>query len=455
MVLIISLINKKIEFSADEVRRYSGIKNIPFDDDDDDIDKYKVNFDKLKSNILNIFKNYSLGQIKFDNKKIYNHIKFYKHIGIELDIKLESISKSKYKTKIYYKNTLIHICYKSIEVYFNYLVLLNLTKYPEFSYLFYDDNEFFNDNLITIDYSQVRSNERFDMKIEFNNICKSFGLECFEKHHNNKHDIDYNCERIRLLSKINYEKDIRFVGIFWYNDIVDKNIFYHKFKKYIVDNFNLHNKIKKDYCVNQLNICIDSKELCESIYNSYKGKSEPRIDITQINTLFCFMEGGKKKYLKNFKLKLKNMYIEDMKLNDKVNQNGGAKFDDLFGEQNNSESRSGSESESGSESGSEYDLETNLVEEQITEEEYLKKYLYENKLTFDGFGHYVQGLSFGNYLKFEKDKFRISEWYNKIMFALMKSFENAYDDLDNLAYSKNIFGLSDNETFDSETSDNN
>ena len=30
------------------------------------------------------------------------------------------------------------------------------------------------------------------------------------------------------------------------------------------------------------------------------------------------------------------------------------------------------------------------------------------------------------------------------MFALMKSFENAYDDLDNLAYGKNIFGLNDN-----------
>ena len=69
----------------------------------------------------------------------------------------------------------------------------------------------------------------------------------------------------------------------------------------------------------------------------------------------------------------------------------------------------------------------------------------------------LEGLNFvfGNYLKFERDKFRITEWYNKIMFALMKSFENAYDDLDNLAYSKNIFGLSDNETFDSETSDNN
>ena len=139
--------------------------------------------------------------------------------------------------------------------------------------------------------------------------------------------------------------------------------------------------------IQQLNICIDNQELCESIYKSYKGQYEPRIHIEQINSLFCFIEGGKKKYLKNFKLKLKNMYIKEIKMNDK-------------------------------------DIITDS-ELEITEEEYLKKYFYENKLTFDGFGHYIQGLSYGNYLKFEKDKFRITDWYNKIMFALMKSSENA------------------------------
>lgn len=124
------------------------------------------------------------------------------------------------------------------------------------------------------------------------------------------------------------------------------------------------------------------------------------------------------------------MYIEEMKMNNKVNQNGGDKFDDLFGNQSDSES--------------DIESDTDIItdsELEITEEEYLKKYFYEYKLTFDGFGHYIQGLSYGNYLKFEKDKFRITDWYNKIMFSLMKSFENAYDDLDKLAYSKNIFGL--------------
>lgn len=433
MVLTICTNKKNIEFSVSEVKLYSGVEanKIPFDN----IDKFEINFDKLKSNILDVLEKYTPGQIKFDNKKIYNHIKFYKHLEIKLDIKLEEISKSKYKTKIYYKNTLVHTCHKSIEAYFNYLILQNLTKYSEFNYLFYDDSEFFNYNFITIDYSQERSNERFDMKIEFNNICKSFGLECFEKHHNNKHDIELGCERIRLLSKINFENDVRFVSIFWYDDIIDKNKFETKFKKYVVSNFNIHNKNKKDYCIQQLNTCIDSQELCESIYDSYKGKMEPRIDIKQINSLFCFIKEGQKKYLKNFKLRLKNMYIEEIIINDKVNQNGGDKFDDLFENQFNSDTESDSDTES----------ETNLVEEQTTEEEYLKKYFHENKLTFDGFGHYVQGLSFGNYLKFEKDKFRITNWYNKIMFALMKSFEDAYDDLDKLAYGKNIFGLNNDE----------
>lgn len=427
MVLIICLSEKNIEFSVSEVETYSGIgkNNIPYDNKS----KLKVSFDKLKSNILDILENYTLGQIKFDNKKIYNHIKFYEHLGIKLDIKLE-LSKSKYKTKIYYKDILVHTCHKSIEAYFNYLILQNLVKYPEFDYLFYNDSEFFDYNFITIDYSEKKSNERFDMKINFNNIHKSFGLECFEKHHNNKHDIELGCEKIRLLSKINYENDVRFVSIFWYDDIIDKDRFKSKFKKYIVDNFNLHNKIKKDYCIQQLNICIDNQELCESIYNSYKGQYKPIIHIKQINSLFCFIEGGKKKYLKNFKLRLKNMYIEEMKMNNKVNQNGGDKFDDLFGNQSDSES--------------DIESDTDIItdsELEITEEEYLKKYFYEYKLTFDGFGHYIQGLSYGNYLKFEKDKFRITDWYNKIMFSLMKSFENAYDDLDKLAYSKNIFGL--------------
>lgn len=430
MVLVICSNNKNIEFSACEVKLYSGIdeKNIPFDNSN----KLKINFDKLKLHIYDILQNYTQGQIKFDNKKIYNHIIFYKHLGIKLNINLEEISKSNYKTKIYYKNILIHTCHKSIEVYFNYLVLLNLRKYPEFNYLFYDDSEFFNNNLITIDYSRERSNERFDMKIEFNNVHQSFGLECFEKHHNNKHDIELSCERLRLLSKMNYENDVRFVVIFWYYDILDKNLFSTKFKKFIINNFNLHNKNKKDYCIEQLNNCIDSQELCESIYNSYKGTMIPIIDIKQINNLFCFIESGQNKYLKNFKLRIKNMYIEEIKMNNKVNQNGGNKFDELFGNQDNSDSEYDSESDS------------TLVEKQVSEEEYLKKYFYDGKLTFDGFGHYVQGLSFSKYLKFEKDKFRITDWYNKIMFALMKSFENAYDNLDKLAYDGNIFGLTDN-----------
>lgn len=56
------------------------------------------------------------------------------------------------------------------------------------------------------------------------------------------------------------------------------------------------------------------------------------------------------------------------------------------------------------------------------------------------------GLGFGDFLAKESDKFKVRDWFKNILYDLMKSFENAYDDLDKLAYGKNIFGLNDNET---------
>lgn len=430
MVLTVQINNKNVEFSVSEVKKYLGIVDNNFLKPDS---KQYIDLTELKNNILNILQNYIYGQIKFNDKKIYNHITFYKHLGFKLVIKIEKSTKHDnkaniYKTNIYYKNILLHTSHKTIEVYFNYLVLKKLNSHPQFAYLFHNDNEFFNDDLISIDESTEKSNERFDMKIKFNNVSKSFGLECFEKHHANKHDIELNCERMRLLSKINYEKDVRFVCVFWYSDIFDKNKFNFKFDKYIVENFNLHNKIKKDYCVQQLNYCINDIELCKCIYDSYIGKLKPIISIDQINSLFEFVKGGKKKHLNDFELRLKKKYIEEMKMN-KVNQNGGDKLNFLL------------ENSSDSDSDLESDTDLDLSDEFETEKDYLKKYFDNDKLTFDGFGHYVQGLSFSDCLKFEKDKFGITDWYNKIMFALMKSFENAYDDLDKLTYGKNIFGL--------------
>lgn len=429
MVLRISTSDKNMEFSVSEVKLYSGLEvnNIPFDN----IDKLEVSFDRLKSNILRILQNYTIGKIEFIDKKIYNHIKFYKHLGIKLDIKLESISKSKYKTRIYYKNILIHTCHKDIEVYFNYLVLEILEKSPEFSYLFYADTGLFDENKIIIDHSTRRSNERFDMKIELNGVKKSFGLECFENHHYDKFDIDYRYEVSRILNLKNFQKDIRFVGIFWFDDIIDKNKFSIKFEKIIKNNFISHNKTKKEYCVEELSKSVGNKKLCEIIYDSYKNKTEAIITINTINENFAFIKNGKKKYLKHFMNDLEDRYKS-------YNSNEYEIQDFDLESDSDTETNDGIETESDTSSIKSIELEL--------KNDFIKKYIEDGKLTFDGLAEYLMGLGFGDFLAKVSDKFKVRDWFKNILYDLMKSFENAYDDLDKLAYGKNIFGLNDNET---------
>lgn len=414
MVLTIKINDKYIEIGNSEVIELSGIDNIDIDEN------LKINCDKLKQKMIDVIKNKS-NEINFNNKKIYNHIKFYDFFGIKLDIKLDKI-KSSFRTNIYYKNTLIHSCKKTIEPYFNYLILESMKKNSEFDYLFHKDNGFFNENKIIIDMMDInsKSNERFDMKIYFEKNNKSFGLECFEKHHVSKFDYDHRNEISRILNKNYFESDIRFTVIFWYDDIIDINKFNNKFNKFVKNNFKIHNRTKKEYCVDNLNTCINNKELCENIYESYINKLNPIININEINKLFQFKKNGKKEYLKYFKTNLKNMYLEEKK-----NDN-----DILF--ISNSDYDSDSDSNSG------------LIDDHISEDEYLSKYFFEDKLTFKGFGRYVIGLSSSDkYLKFNLERDRILDWYDNILSLLIDSFEKAYNDLDKLFYEKNIFGLVD------------
>lgn len=110
MVLIIKINNKNIEISNSEVIELSGINDIDVDEN------LQIDYNKLKQKMISVIKTKS-NEIKFNNKKIYNHIKFYDFFGIKLDIKLDKI-KSSFRTNIYYKNTLIHSCKKTIEPYF-------------------------------------------------------------------------------------------------------------------------------------------------------------------------------------------------------------------------------------------------------------------------------------------------------------------------------------------------
>ena len=414
MVLTLIHNSKQIEISNADVKLYSGIEEIEIDSN------LKIDYDKLNSKLIWNLKN-SPDKIKFNNKKIYNHIKFYSFFGINLTIKLEQIKNNKYQTKIYYKNNPIHTCKKTIEAYFNYLVFTNLEAYPEFNYLFYSDDGFFDDNKVIIDTmeSNSKSNERFDMKIYFKNINKSFGLECFEKHHWDKFDSDNRFEISRILNKNYCERDVRFIVIFWYGDILDSQKFNDKFKNIVMENFNLHNKTKKDYCIEHLSKSISNKKLCEIIYDSYNNIGEPVISINTINDNFIFTKNGKKKYLEHFMTDLENRY-------EYTNSNEYDIDLDL-------DSDSDSGSDSGSDSNSNLDLDS--------KKDFIKKYIYEKKLTFDGLSEYLMGLGYGNFLASQSDKFKVRDWFKNILFNLIKSFENGYDDLDKFTYEKNIFGL--------------
>lgn len=416
MVLNISNGEKQITFGNDEIRQLLGISEISSEDIN--------NLKKLKKFVLGVINKGD--KIKFKDKKIYNQIKFYKYIGIELSIRYDDLTN---KTWIFYKGKKIYQCHKTIEVYFNFLILSEFEKSDKFNYLFYEDNGLFNENEIEIDMcNNSKSKERFDMKIKIDEN-KSFALECFEKHHINKYDDNYLNEVVRLLHKKYYETDVRYIVIFWYSDITNLDKFREKF--YIVNKqYDIHVKTKKDYCVEKLNNDISNKKLCEMIYSSYKNKDEPVVKIKDINEQFNFKKNKKKEYLKFFISKLKNLYEEKQKIiKSQINNPDDLDFLDSDNDSDN-ESNSSSQNSVGDEN-----------DYKESQEDFLNKFYSGDMLTFDGFTHYMIGLANGDFLENPIDKFNIIEWFGKILYSLIKSLENAYDDLETMSYENKIFGL--------------
>ena len=400
-------IGANITFGNNEIVEYSGLINI--------------SDEKLNCNSVDELKKYLTGAIvckeKFYiiDKKIYNHIIFYSYIGIKLNLKYDEENN---KTLLCYNDIIVRQCYKTIEVYFNYNFISMCKKYKQFKNLFYDDNQFCRDkDYIEIDIkNSSESNERFDMKIKINDNA-SFALECFENHHINKNDPRYLIERTRLLRKIDYEKDVKFIVVFWRDDILNEENFKKKFKC-VIEQYNIHVKTKRDYCIEKLNENIKNKVLCTMIYNSYENKDEHIIDICNINEQFIFNKNMENKYLEHFESKLKNVFKE----NQKIFKNQTNSDDDLdFISDNDSQSEKFNE----------------------TEEDFLNKFYFGNKLTFRGFTHYINGLAYGNFLLNSIDKFNIIEWFNNTLYSLIKSFENAYDNLEKLSCENKIFGLTD------------
>lgn len=285
----------------------------------------------------------------------------------------------------------------------------------------------FNETKIFIDIiNNNKSKERFDMKIKISDD-KSFAIECFENHHKNKYDDDYVIEINRLLYKKYLEPDIKFIVVFWCIDILDSEKFYYKFDL-IKNQFDIHNKTKRDYSIEKLNNNITNIKLCEMIYDSYKNKNDAIIRIKDINKQFNFKKNMKKKFFKSFNFKLKNIFYEKKKLiNNILSNDNELDFLDSDNENENENEKKNIKND------------IDNIDDEL--KEFLSEFYICDKLTFKGLYYYVNNLSHDDYLESEIDKFNIIEWCKNIMSSLIESFENAYDNLSNINYDNFIFGL--------------
>jgi len=424
-MLLIEINNKQIYFSPSQVRTYSGIENI----DDSTCENYK----KLKKYLIKVIEESRFNKnvndkINFDSKKIYNHILFYSYLKIILDIVPEKIN-SDYKTFVKYKDKIIYSPAKTLEVYFNFKIIRLLKQNDKFSYLFDNDNKLFNSDKIIIDLpdDNVVIKDRLDMKIKINDDVH-YGLELFEKGHIKKYDPNFIQEHIRIFSKMMYVPKVKFVVVFWYDDLFDKKIFNRKFN-IIIEQFDKYSKTNRDYCIDNLNkVIINKPKLCEIIYDSYKNKNNAIINIDVINSLFVFNKNKEKKYLKLFISKITKKIKEDYKsFNDKD-------IEFLEDEENDEDDED------------EDDEVNELNEEDKDEDQYIsdqcKKYFIDDKLTYDGLIHYILGLNADNYLKYEKEKFGINDWIKNITSAFIDGLEEYNDNLKNDGIFNRIFGIS-------------
>jgi hypothetical protein len=134
MVLHLEIDENKVTFGNDQIKDFLGIYKITNDICND--------INKLKELCVEILDKSELGDdgknnlISFNDKKIYNHIKFYSYIGIIIKIKLEKDEKGKYRTYLYYKKKKIHKSYKNFETYFNYKILKDIETNKKYSHLF-------------------------------------------------------------------------------------------------------------------------------------------------------------------------------------------------------------------------------------------------------------------------------------------------------------------------------
>lgn len=343
---------------------------------------------------------------------MFNHIKFYKFFNIKIKISLVSKSINTYKTKLYYKNKEFYICKKNYEVFFNCKIITKLKKQKIFRCLFLD-NKLYNEELIVIDKSNS-DRDRPDMKIIINNEL-SFGLEFFEKHHFKiKNDPENNLELNRI-RRINEHCNFKFTMVFDCNDINNSDNFNQKFK-IIVDKSNelIDIKDEKKYCINGLLKHIPNKELCEMIYDAHQNPNESIISIDYFNNNIIAFKDLKyqKQYLKNFKCTIKKQYEFIKNNNNLVTNLAELGIDD-----------------------SDSDFDDNVSNNNfISEEDFIKKYYIDNKLTFEGFQCYINELG-KEYLININERFKLIKYNHNIFCGFIDGLHDKFNDFNK------IFGI--------------
>jgi hypothetical protein len=405
---------------------------------------------------------------KFDDKLMYNHIKFFEFYDIKIQIRLNLKPKSlsEYKTEIYYKNELIHKCVKNYEVYFNFKILNKLKENDMFKFLFDSETGVFNDKYILIDKNGNKSTDRLDMKIIFDDNI-SFGLEYFEKHHDNsKNDPKKEIEIVRLRRIIDSEK-IKFVFIFSHCDIMNNKKFNKKFNLLINEcSRYLNANNKKQYCVNELIKHFNQQKICEQIYDSYLDKNKCAISIKYFNdNLIQFKNTQCKKnavnsfkqfivdcyqYYNNLHIDLSNNdEVADLinstsliHLNDSSDNSSNDSSNDSSDDSSNDSSDDSSDDSSNDSSNDSSDYSLEDIDKIMTRDEYIEQYYKDDELTFIGFNHYISQIREENLLNVN-ERLKLNNYHSNIFKAYLDGLGEQFDDMQKLYDDNKIFGLDD------------
>lgn len=297
-----------------------------------------------------------------------------------------------------------------LQDYFHFALVKELKKNKITSDWFHDDylltNIFSIEDTIKIGENPKSKKYRTDMLIH---LCdnKYLCIEFFEDHHKNYDDGDFVREKNRIYNLLhnnnNCSKEIVHFAIFWQQNLDDDKEL-KKFAKHIIKKIKDYTNIdnKRIWCINSINKFINNQELSENLYDAFQDKNSPILDIKIISTLVEWKnEKNKKKYIDEF-----TDFIN--KLNEYYTNYNSDAFDFI-------------------------DLEEDTVIEN-------KKIYYEkDKLTYNGFFHFINNINI-DYLENIQIKIRINELFINITTGFISGTEERFELLTHLK-KELIYGL--------------